>query len=110
MTATEGPSAPRNARKHPQDHRPKAAAKEATDGPFTFIHDGKTYTFEQSIESVVTPGWVRRHRSMNEADMTFTLLEEIAGDDALEAIDDMSWEEFGKLSDRLGKHLEPLFR
>lgn len=77
---------------------------------FSFEHDGKTYTFEQPFDVVRSPRWLRANRRRDELDLAFTILEEIAGDDALEAIDDMDEDEFAELSKKLNKELSKTFR
>lgn len=104
------PEIPADAKK-PADHRPKKpAAQTDASVPYTFTHDDVTYTFEKPVDAVLTPGWVRVHRRMDQVDMTFTLLEEIAGEKALAAIDDMSFREFGELSEAIRAQTEPMFR
>lgn len=76
-----------------------------TNKPFTFEHDGRTYTFEHGFEKVRTPRWLRANRRRDELDLAFTILEEIAGEEALEAIDDMDEDEFKALMDRMNKEL-----
>jgi hypothetical protein len=77
---------------------------------FSFEHDGKTYTFEQSFDVVRSPRWLRANRRRDELDFAFTIIEELAGDDALEAIDAMSEAEFEALSKKLNKELSKTFR
>lgn len=68
---------------------------------FTFDHDGKTYAFERDFSIVRSPGWLRANRRRDELDLTFTILEEVAGDEALAAIDRMTEDEFADLARRL---------
>lgn len=76
----------------PQDHK-------VTGGElYTFEHDGNEYTFEKPFEAIATPKWLRANRRRDELDLAFTMIEEIAGDNALEAIDTMSQEEFKDFS------------
>lgn len=77
---------------------------------FSFEKDGKTYTFEQSFDVVRSPRWLRANRRRDELDLAFTILEELAGDDALEAIDSMDEDEFAALSKALNKELSNTFR
>lgn len=86
-----------------------AAAKKVDEGLFSFVHKGKTYTFEKSLDVVRSPGWLRKNRHRDEMDLTFTILETVAGDDALAAIDDMDFAEFTKLAERLGKDFNDPF-
>jgi hypothetical protein len=94
MTAT----APRK----PQDHKPKA-----TNGLFSFTHQGKQYTFPKPFSAVQSPKFMRQHRRRDETDLTFTIIEALADDDdeILDAIDSMPLGEFNKLAYRLTKAL-----
>jgi hypothetical protein len=77
---------------------------------FTFEHDGKTYEFEKGFEVVRSPRWLRANRRRDELDLAFTILEEIAGDEALEAIDAMTEDEFVALAKRLNKEMSSSFQ
>lgn len=77
---------------------------------FSFEKDGNTYTFERSFDVVRSPRWLRANRRRDELDLAFTILEELAGDDALEAIDEMDEDEFAALSKALNKELSKTFR
>lgn len=79
----------------------------ATDGNFTFTHDGKRYTFEQSFDVVRRPGWLRANRRRDPLDLAFTMIEEIAGDEALAAVDAMTDKEFEKMSEAMNKAMNP---
>lgn len=83
--------------KQPQDH------KKAGGELHTFEHNGKEYTFEKPFDTVETPKWLRANRRRDQIDLVFTLLEEIAGEECLEVIDEMTNEEFEKFSDDIGK-------
>jgi hypothetical protein len=78
---------PAQARKTPQDHKPKA-----TDG-FQFTGaDGKTYTLPSpaGASHLLTIGMVRKARRGDQAaniDLIFTVLEGVADEPTLEAID-----------------------
>lgn len=84
--------------KHPTDHKKKAGSEN-----YTFEYDGKTYTFEKSLDLVDTPKWARANRRRDQVDLFFTLIEEVAGDECLEAIDKMTPKEFEKFSEDFGK-------
>lgn len=77
---------------------------------FTFDHDGETYTFERPFSVVRSPRWLRANRRRDELDLAFTILEEIAGDDALAAIDAMTEDEFKDLVVRLMAELNATFQ
>lgn len=86
--------------------KPSARNKPAAESHlFTFEHDGKTYTFEEDFSKVRSPRWLRANRRRDELDLAFTILEEIAGEEALEAIDDMTEEEFIALAKRLNREM-----
>lgn len=99
MTAARATRAPRT----PQDRKPKAAA-----GKFSFTHKGKTYTFPKPFSVVRTPKFQRANRRRDPIDLTYTMIEELAGDDTeiLDAIDDMTRKQFDDLSERMGKALQ----
>lgn len=77
---------------------------------FTFEHNGETYSFEQGFEVVRSPRWLRANRRRDELDLAFTIIETIAGDDALDAIDDMTEEEFVDLAKRLNREMSATFQ
>lgn len=81
-----------------------------TDALFSFEHAGETYTFEKSFSEVRKTGWLRANRRRDELDLAFTILEEIAGDDVLDVIDDMEPEEFANLSKRISAALNATFQ
>jgi hypothetical protein len=77
---------------------------------FSFDHDGKTYTFEQSFDVVRSPRWLRENRRRDELDLMFTILEEIGGDEVVEVVDSMDADEFLKFSKQINKELSKSFR
>lgn len=78
--------------KKPQDHLPPAKDPNP-DEPFEFEHKGKTYTLA-APSSVLTVGFARANRRRSLDDQLFTLLEALADESALAAIDDMKKKEF----------------
>lgn len=70
---------------------------------FSFEHDGQTYTFERSLDVIRTPRFLRANRRRDEVDLTFTILEEVAGDEALDAIDAMDADQFKAFAADLDK-------
>lgn len=56
---------------------------------FTFEHDGKTYEFEHGFAEVRKPGFIRKNREAGLDELTFVVLEAVAGDEALAVLDDM---------------------
>lgn len=95
--------------KAPEDHKKKQDGDADLGGPLTFEHDGKTYETAR-IDSVVTPGFVRRHRSDADVDVAYTVIEELCDADALEAIDGMSFADNAKIlaevGDRVGAFMQ----
>lgn len=77
---------------------------------FTFEHDGKTYEFEKPFDVVRSPRWLRANRRRDELDLAFTIIEELAGDDALDAIDSMTEDEFAELAARMNKEMSATFQ
>lgn len=68
---------------------------------FTFEHDGETYTFEKSFDVVRRPGWLRVNRHRSTLDLTYTVLEEVAGDEALAVLDVMDPDDWRAVADRM---------
>ena len=95
------PTPPKGA-KQPTDRQAKATGN--TDC-FTFTHDGAEYTLKPTYD-VLTPGFLRKNRHRDDMDAFFTMLEELADPDALDAIDHMSRAEFHQLQQDFYEHLE----
>lgn len=89
--------------RQPQDRKPKASEAEVSDC-FSFEHDGETYTFKPTLESI-TPGFLRKHRNGTDLDVFFTIIELIADDKALAVLDNLSHKEFDQVSTDFFKHL-----
>jgi hypothetical protein len=77
---------------------------------YTFEHGGKKHTFEKPLSVVATPKWLRANRRRDELDLTFTILEEVGGDDVIEVIDEMTPEEFKAFGKKLMKELSAAFQ
>jgi hypothetical protein len=77
--------------KKPQDHKSKVEAN--PDSPFVFTHDGETFELA-APSAVLTAGFSRKNRHKTLEDQFFTLIEALADDAALAAIDDMRKDEF----------------
>lgn len=73
--------------KKPQDHK-----KPAGENVFEFEHGGETYTLPRF--GGIKQGLIRRIRKLSDVDATFTILEEVASPETLEALDDMTGDEF----------------
>lgn len=77
----------------PQDHqRPKA---ETANQPFEFTHDGESFTLPPA--DAIKAGMIRRFRKQGDLDMAFSILEEIADGEAIEALDKMTLHEFNEV-------------
>ncbi|WP_036959133.1 hypothetical protein [Promicromonospora kroppenstedtii] len=77
---------------------------------FSFDHNGETYTFEKSLSVVRSPKWLRANRRRDGLDLTFTILEEVAGADVVEVIDEMTSEEFQAFGKKLMRELSAAFQ
>ena len=85
----------------PQDHkRPKA---ETASEPFSFEHNGESFTLPPA--SSIKAGMLRRFRKLDDLDVAFSILEEIADDEALAALDDMGIAEFNEVVSDWQSHI-----
>lgn len=83
--------------RQPQDRQTKASEK-PDHFSFTTKVDGKQVTHHlRPTEIVLSPGFMRKTRRMDDVDAMFTFLEELASDEQLEIIDGMSRPEFNDL-------------
>lgn len=90
--------------RQPQDHRAK---QEPDEGYFTFTAGGQQYTMPNRTLDVITPGYNRKHRKLDDEDRLWTILEDLAGDDSkiLDSFDGMTRDEWEKLQRDLARHL-----
>ena len=94
----------------PQDHKPKTkkVVKEAAVGgpiePLVYVAlDGSEHLVDgASLVDKLSPGWFRRNRGKNALDATFTMVELVADQALLDALD-ASWQELN----RFGEEFEP---
>lgn len=78
--------------KQPQDHQ--TATDETVDEGFSFVVDGKTYTLHPAKERM-NRGFYRRIRKESQVDQMFSMVEELAKDEAtLDAFDSIPDDEF----------------
>lgn len=84
----------------PQDRKSKA---ESANESFEFTRDGVTYTLPPS--SAIKAGMLRRLRKLDDLDMAFSLIEEIADPAALAALDDASIDEFNEILAGWQRHI-----
>lgn len=92
--------------KQPQDHKISAAEAEALKTTYTFEGvDGETYelpTFSMS-DAGLTAGFVRKNRK-NDAELLYTIVEALATEEALGALDEFSPERFGEVMKAWQEH------
>jgi hypothetical protein len=90
--------------RQPQDRKPK---QEPAEGYFTFTAGGEQYTMPKRTRSVVTPGYNRRHRKLEDEDRLWTILEDLADRDEsiLDAFEVMSEDEWQQMQRDLAAHL-----
>lgn len=89
--------------KVPQDRKPKKATKnEDVVEPFTFTHDGKEYTLQSA--DILSVGFARKIRHLDQSSQFFEILEALADDDALAAIDGMHRAEFEQFTSDFYAH------
>ena len=86
----------------PQDHKTKQADP-APDEPFEFEHGGQTFSLSAPSE-VLTAGFARKNRHRDSTDQLFTMLEVLADEAALDAIDDMKRDEFAAFTGAFYEH------
>lgn len=85
--------------KQPQDHKLKAAEADALKAPFEYEGvDGETQTlpFFSPTAAGLTAGDLRKNRK-NELELLYLILERIADEDQLDALDALSVERFGEV-------------
>lgn len=70
--------------------------------PFTFEHDGETYSLPS--QSAIKTGVARAIRRLKPEDQVFTLLELVADEATLAAIDDMGSDEFADMCQKWEDH------
>lgn len=73
---------------------------------FKFKHGGKTYEFDRTIGVIQKPGFIRKNRNRTETDMLFTMFEAVAGEDALEVIDEMDPDDFEAVTKAFVEHIQ----
>lgn len=85
--------------KQPQDHKLKAAEADALKTPFTYEGaDGETYTLPHfsPTDAGLTAGDLRKNRH-NEMELLYIIVEALADEDQLEALDALGVERFGEV-------------
>lgn len=87
----------------PQDHKPKTNGEDVPDR-FTFTHDGEDYTFAKTGD-VLTPAFLRRNRTRDEADVHYLLIEQLSDEEQLDVIDSMGWKDARKFNDAFDEYI-----
>jgi hypothetical protein len=85
-------------------------ATESAEPTYSFEHRGETHHFEKSFAVVQTPKWLRQNRRRDEADLVFTIVEELGGEEVVELVDEMTIEEFRAFTKKLLKDMNATFR
>jgi hypothetical protein len=88
------------ANKKVPDDKHKAFSEEVTNLP-TFTLNGKTYTAKKTIEQVMTFGFMRKLRHLDELSSTYEMVEAMFDEDALEALDELTFEEAGGVIEQI---------
>lgn len=88
--------------KKPQDHKSKDEGKNAP--PYVFSVGDDTYQLDVKHPDL-TAGFFRKNRKLAEDDQLFTILETIADEKTLDAIDSMDTDEFGEFVEGFYKQL-----
>lgn len=86
-----------------QDHKPKKTQPDPS-APFAFEHNGETFQLA-APEDVLTAGFTRQIRKLNQVDQLFTMIEALADEDALAAIDEMKKTEFERFQRDFFEHI-----
>lgn len=90
--------------RQPQDHKAKKDDAGHPDEPFEFEHKGETYRLKIATK-VLTAGYARKTRHLDDADQLFSMLELLAPPKALDAIDTMSRDEFTQFQKDFYAHI-----
>jgi hypothetical protein len=104
----------------PQDRKDKIKTVDDLDDYFSFELGGNTYVLPLKTKDVLTPGWVRKHRRLEETDYIMTLLENLCGvdmpdvsledrktgSDILNLLDKAGWPDHKRIQEELATHLQ----
>lgn len=90
----------------PQDHKKKTETKPEAhpDQPFQFEHNGETFQLAAS-DDVLDAGFARRNRNLTQEQQFWALIEALADDAALAAIDEMKRPEFQDFQRAMYAHM-----
>lgn len=86
----------------PQDRRTKAVNETEEVPPFEFEHNGKSYALASA--DTLDAGFARKNRKLSPEDQFFTVLEALADDETLAAIDSMKKADFEKFQREFFAH------
>jgi hypothetical protein len=89
----------------PQDRLPKDADKTGTEAPFHFDHAGQSFELRPPAE-VMTGGFIRKNRHLSTQNQFWLLVEALADEKALAAVDSMNASELKEFQTAFYKHLE----
>lgn len=84
----------------------KTPKTEPESSNFSFEHGDQTYTFAKPFTVVRRPGWLRQNRHRSTLDLSYTILEELAGPEALIVLDEMEPEEWREVIDRMWEEIQ----
>lgn len=90
--------------KQPADRKAKVAKVEPDDY-FTFTIGDEEVTCENRTMEIMTFGWVRKNRRLDNADYILTAFEAIAGDKILDLMDDVQGPESRRIMEQFQEHL-----
>lgn len=97
-----GTAPPAQKRAKSNGHRPTGSTGQPVLDDFEFTHNGETYTLPSF--ATLKAGLIRRVRNMDKADGLFAVIEEVANEDTLAAVDDMTMTEFGDMLRNWQRH------
>jgi hypothetical protein len=86
----------------PQDRKPKSVNETEEVTPFEFEHNGESYTLASA--DTLDAGFARKNRKLSPNDQFFTVLEVLADDETLAAIDSMKKADFEKFQREFFAH------
>lgn len=95
--------------KRPQDRKAKMKAEpDPGQECFEFEAGGRTYRFAPTVD-VLTPGFIRRNRG-SQVEFQYALIEGLAGEDALAALDSMSLRENADVMRAFDEHVAEVMK
>lgn len=100
---------PTTTRKQPQDRKPKQGGVSEDPGDFVFASEkGETVTItREEIDAILTPGFIRRNRHVDDGEVSFRLVESLDREDVLEIID-TSWPDYRRFGEEFGEYVNQI--